>query len=270
MLALLQLLAVEDAATEGKKVITGMLIVGLIFLGVIVARRDDALAAPPAPLDLRLAVGASSRCGRAPDRDGHVPLHRHRGVDAAAARARATRYADALAEHGACCARRSRGTAASRWTRRATRSSSPSPTRLGRACAAAADGAGARSRAARSACAWACTRASRSSTDEGYVGIDVHRAARIAAAGHGGQVARLAGDARPRRRSTAARPRRAPAQGPGRARALYQLGDGRVPAAARRCTATNLPVAGDAAHRPRARARRGRGAAARRGRGWSR
>jgi hypothetical protein len=36
MLALLHpLLAVEDAATEGKKVITGMLIVGLIFVGVI-------------------------------------------------------------------------------------------------------------------------------------------------------------------------------------------------------------------------------------------
>jgi hypothetical protein len=32
---LLQLLAAEDAATEGKKVITGMLIVGLIFVGVI-------------------------------------------------------------------------------------------------------------------------------------------------------------------------------------------------------------------------------------------
>ena len=31
----LQLLAVEDAATEGKKVVTGMLIVGLIFAGVI-------------------------------------------------------------------------------------------------------------------------------------------------------------------------------------------------------------------------------------------
>jgi hypothetical protein len=28
-------LAVEDAATEGKKVITAMLIVGLIFIGVI-------------------------------------------------------------------------------------------------------------------------------------------------------------------------------------------------------------------------------------------
>ena len=37
MLAALQwLVAVEDAATEGKKVITGMLIVGLIFVGVIV------------------------------------------------------------------------------------------------------------------------------------------------------------------------------------------------------------------------------------------
>jgi hypothetical protein len=33
--ALLHLLAAEDAATEGKKVITGMLIVGLIFISVI-------------------------------------------------------------------------------------------------------------------------------------------------------------------------------------------------------------------------------------------
>jgi hypothetical protein len=36
VLALLQLLvAAEDAATEGRKVITGMLIVGLVFVGVI-------------------------------------------------------------------------------------------------------------------------------------------------------------------------------------------------------------------------------------------
>jgi hypothetical protein len=35
MLALLHLLAAEDAATEGRKVITGMLIVGLIFIAVI-------------------------------------------------------------------------------------------------------------------------------------------------------------------------------------------------------------------------------------------
>ena len=37
MLAALQwLVAAEDAATEGKKVITGMLITGLIFVAVIV------------------------------------------------------------------------------------------------------------------------------------------------------------------------------------------------------------------------------------------
>jgi hypothetical protein len=36
MLAALQLfVAAEDAATEGKKVITGMLVVGLIFVSVI-------------------------------------------------------------------------------------------------------------------------------------------------------------------------------------------------------------------------------------------
>jgi hypothetical protein len=36
VLALLQtLIGAEDAATEGKKVITGMLVVGLIFVGVI-------------------------------------------------------------------------------------------------------------------------------------------------------------------------------------------------------------------------------------------
>jgi hypothetical protein len=33
--ALVHLLAAEDAATEGKKVITGMLIVGLVFISVI-------------------------------------------------------------------------------------------------------------------------------------------------------------------------------------------------------------------------------------------
>jgi hypothetical protein len=32
---MLSLVAAEDAATEGKKVITGMLITGLIFIGVI-------------------------------------------------------------------------------------------------------------------------------------------------------------------------------------------------------------------------------------------
>jgi len=36
MLAALSWFLAEDAATEGKKVITGMLIVGLIFIAVIV------------------------------------------------------------------------------------------------------------------------------------------------------------------------------------------------------------------------------------------
>jgi hypothetical protein len=35
MLAAIAWFVAEDAATEGKKVITGMLIVGLIFVGVI-------------------------------------------------------------------------------------------------------------------------------------------------------------------------------------------------------------------------------------------
>jgi hypothetical protein len=35
LVALQWFLAAEDAATEGKKVITGMLIVGLIFISVI-------------------------------------------------------------------------------------------------------------------------------------------------------------------------------------------------------------------------------------------
>ena len=84
------------------------------------------------------------------------------------------------------CGSRGGGTTASRSTRRATPSSSPSrarpmpwrppPTRNSRL------------RPDRCGCGWGCTRGSRSLTDEGYVGLDVHRAARIAAAGHGGQV----------------------------------------------------------------------------------
>ena len=77
-------------------------------------------------------------------------------------------------------------TAESRSTRRATRSSSsfqqpeePRPPHRRRATAAGP---------ARCACAWAFTPASRRATPEGYVGLDVHRGARIAALAHGEQI----------------------------------------------------------------------------------
>jgi predicted ATPase len=79
-------------------------------------------------------------------------------------------------------------------------------------------------------------------TDEGYVGIDVHRAARIAAAGHGGQILvsqatrELAGgdglrDLGEHRLKDLTAPER-----------IYQLGDGDFPPL-KTLNATNLPVA---------------------------
>ena len=63
MLALL-----ADAAKEGRDIITGMLIVGLIFLGVIGARHALAEAAQEA-----LASALPDRAARAVDRTGPVP-----------------------------------------------------------------------------------------------------------------------------------------------------------------------------------------------------
>lgn len=78
------------------------------------------------------------------------------------------RYAEVLAEHRRVLRELSRGTAGSRWTRRETRFSS-------------------RSRAP--AMRWRLPgRPATRSPAEGYVGADVHRAARIMGAGHGGQV----------------------------------------------------------------------------------
>ena len=119
-------------------------------------------------------------------RDGHVSLQRHRGLDEAAPRAR-RRYAEALAEHrgvvrGAfaehdgveidtqgdaffsrvrpCFRRRRRGRTRSRPASR------PGPIRV----------------------RIGVHTGEPQITDEGYVGLDVHRGARICAAGHGGQV----------------------------------------------------------------------------------
>ena len=71
------------------------------------------------------------------DRDGHLPVHRHRGLDRAARPARERRVRRLLDEHRACCATRSRTQAAARSTRRATRSSSPSRRAAGAVAAAA-------------------------------------------------------------------------------------------------------------------------------------
>ena len=94
-------------------------------------------------------------------------------------------------------------------------------------------------------------------TKAGYVGMDVHRAARIAAAGHGGQVllSQATRDlARGRRRRR--RPRRAPPQGSDAAGAD-------LPARRRRVPTAPQPEQVDAA-RSRASARRARDRAARR------
>jgi predicted ATPase/class 3 adenylate cyclase len=80
-------------------------------------------------------------------------------------------------------------------------------------------------------------------TDEGYVGIDVHRAARIAAVGHGGQVVLSESTRRLLDNDAAVRD-----LGEHRlkdlteAERLYQLGDGKFPPL-RTLDATNLPVA---------------------------
>ncbi len=84
-------------------------------------------------------------------------------------------------------------------------------------------------------------------TDEGYVGIDVHRAARIAAVGHGGQVLvsqtsrdLLDGHGRPQR------PRRASAEGPDSGRSGSSSSARATSRRSRASNRTNLPVAANA------------------------
>ena len=147
-------------------------------------------------------------------------------------------YAKALEEHRRILRARSAPTAALRWTRRAMRSSSPSRPRRGRSRRLQR-----RWRAwcrGRSGCGWASTRG-RHADEEGYVGVDVHRAARIAAVGHGGQVlvsastATLVGtdglrDLGEHRLKDLSEPER-----------IYQLGDGEFPPL-KSLHRTNLPV----------------------------
>ena len=117
--------------------------------------------------------------------------------------------------------------AASRWRCRATRSTSPSRMRA-RRCGPRprrnARSPRTRGRASRSACGSGSTPATRSSGAPLYAGLDVHRAARVMSAGHGGQVLLSEATCALVRASladelAAPRPRRAPAEGPVRAAA---------------------------------------------------
>ena len=95
-------------------------------------------------------------------------------------------YAEALAEHRSVIRAACEPTAASRWIRRATRSSSPSRRRRERSRPP-------RRSPRRSAPGPIQVRIGLHTgtpllTDEGYIGDDVHFAARVAASGHGGQV----------------------------------------------------------------------------------
>ena len=105
-----------------------------------------------------------------------------------------------------------------------------------------------------------CTPGTPLLAEEGYVGDDVHRAARIAAAGHGGQVLVSAAtaslveleltDLGEHRFKDLAAPER-----------VYQLGDDTFPGA-QVSVPDEPPGAGDDVPRPRARAGRDRGVAA--------
>ena len=170
-------------------------------------------------------------------RHRHVPLHRRRGLDAVVARARRGAYADELASTAAPSARprpprRRRGRHAGRRVLRRV------PDRAGcrsrrPALTEAHDAGPIRVRAG-------LHTGTPLLTDEGYVGDDVHRAARIAAAGHGGQV--LVSSATATLVDGGAhRSRRAPLQGPGRAGAGLPARRRAVPRL-KTLYRTNLPV----------------------------
>ena len=156
---------------------------------------------------------------------------------------------EALAEHRRVLREAFARTAASRSTRRATRSSTRSPTqaaaggRRGREC-------GASRRADPGPDGHAHGRAA-PSTDEGYVGEDVHLAARVAAAGHGGQVlfSKATGDLVDGGAADLGEHRLKDFDEPV---AIFQLGEERFPPL-KTISNTNLPRPASSLRRPRAR-----------------
>ena len=102
----------------------------------------------------------SAHAASPPDGNGHVAVHRHRGLDAVAAGARHRRLrATRSPSTAACCATRSPPRAASRSTRRATHSSSRSPRQP--APSRRRPPPRRRSRRGRSPCGWGSTPARR-------------------------------------------------------------------------------------------------------------
>ena len=148
----------------------------------------------------------------ASERHRHLPLHRRRGLDAAPARARCGGLSGGARRAPAGDrARPAPRRAGSRSTPRETPSSSPSrPLReAARGCPAMTDALEAGPIQVRVGLHTGTPLL----TEEGYVGDDVHFAARVAASGHGGQVVVSAATATLVERELAHGSRRAPAQG---------------------------------------------------------
>ena len=160
------------------------------------------------------------------DRDADAAVQRHRGLDRAAAPARPATGARRCLRSGRSCARRSPRTAAPRWAPRATASSSSSTRRGRRSLRRSRRSAGC------SEHSWpdgvdvrvrmGLHTGEPQPHEDGYIGEDVHRAARIGSTANGGQIVLSASTERllgATARSAASRSGSAPAQGPGRRRA---------------------------------------------------
>ena len=162
---------------------------------------------PPSPSRARTPAMTGASDGTPHRSRRHVPVHRHRGLDAARASVGLAAWATIVARHDRAVARGDRGERGAVVKTegdaffavfdRPTRPLAPpsphsgrSPRRPGRGDAAAGpDGHAPRARAGFGT-------AARPGDPEDYVGIDVNYAARIAAAGNGGQIVAVGGGRR--------------------------------------------------------------------------
>ena len=164
--------------------------------------------------------------------DGDVPVHRYRGFDAPVGGRSRGDARRRWRRTTTCCGRRSRPTAAGC-------SSTPGTgcARRSRRLGAAVDGGGARRSGGWGCrCGWASRPARRRSADGDYFGPALNRAARVMAAGHGGQILVAASTAALVDGRRAGRSGRAPAAGPVGVEHLFQVrADGLASSVSRRC-----------------------------------